>query len=65
MLIKEGLVQLEEEEELRNNLNINMEGDLLSEYTHPAINKKAKWELKSLFSSSLNAPNYLNIGSNE
>ncbi|RGB25858.1 hypothetical protein C1646_771178 [Rhizophagus diaphanus] len=65
MLIEEGLAQLEEEEELRNNTNNNMEGDLLSEYTHPAIDKKAKLELKSLFSSSLNAPNYLNIGPNE
>ena len=66
MLIEERLAQLEEKEELRNNSNINMEGDLLSEYTHPAIGKKAKWELKSLFSTSLNAPNYLNtIESNE
>ncbi|GET01014.1 ribonuclease H-like domain-containing protein [Rhizophagus clarus] len=65
MLIEEGLAQLEEEEELRSNSDNNMKGDLLSEYIHPAINKKAKWELKSLFSSSLNAPNYLNIESNE
>ncbi|CAB5386762.1 unnamed protein product [Rhizophagus irregularis] len=42
MLIEEGLAQLEEEEELRSNTNNNMEGDLLSEYTHPAIDKKAK-----------------------
>lgn len=62
MLIEEGLAQLEEKEELRNNSNINMEGD---QYTHPAIGKKAKWELKSLFSTSLNAPNYLNIETNE
>ncbi|GES84756.1 ribonuclease H-like domain-containing protein [Rhizophagus clarus] len=65
MLIEEGLAQLEEEEELRSNSDNNMKGDLLSEYIHPAIDKKAKWELKSLFSSSLNAPNYLNIESNE
>ncbi len=65
MLIEERLAQLEEEEELRNNPDVNMRGDLLSEYTHPAIDSKAKWELKSLFNSSLNAPNYLNIESNE
>ncbi|PKY19610.1 hypothetical protein RhiirB3_384220 [Rhizophagus irregularis] len=65
MLIEEEVARLEEEEELRSNSNNNMEGDLLSEYIHPAIDEKAKWELKSLFSLSLNAPNYLNIGSNE
>ncbi|GET00150.1 ribonuclease H-like domain-containing protein [Rhizophagus clarus] len=65
MLIEEGLAQLKEEEELRSNLDNNMKGDLLSEYIHPAIDKKAKWELKSLFSSSLNTSNYLNIESNK
>uniref|UniRef100_U9USX2 Uncharacterized protein n=1 Tax=Rhizophagus irregularis (strain DAOM 181602 / DAOM 197198 / MUCL 43194) TaxID=747089 RepID=U9USX2_RHIID len=51
---------MEEEETLRENSNSNLEGDLLSEYIHPAIDERAKWELKSLFSSSLNAPDYLN-----
>ena len=61
MLKDEELARLEEEEELRNNSNVGMEGDLLSEYIHPAIDKKAKWELKNLFSSVLNAPDYLNV----
>jgi len=56
---------LEGEEELRDNLNISLESDLLNEYTHPAIDKKAKWELRTLFSSSLKAPNYLDVESNE
>ena len=64
MLIEEELARLEGEEELRNN-SVSLKEDLLNEYTHPAVDKKAKWELKSLFSSSLNAPNYLNIESNE
>ena len=63
MLKEEKLAQLEEEEELRDNSNINMEGDLLNEYIHPAIDKKAKWELRNLFSSTLDAPNYLNVES--
>ncbi|GES91525.1 ribonuclease H-like domain-containing protein [Rhizophagus clarus] len=42
MLIEEGLAQLEEEEELKSNSDNNMKGDLLSEYIHPAIDKKAK-----------------------
>src|SRR5688572_24384483 len=61
MLKEEELAQLEEEEELRDNSNLNMESDLLSEYIHPAIDKKAKWNLRNLFSPTLNAPNYLNI----
>ncbi len=65
MLIEEELAWLEGEEELRDNPNISLESDLLNEYTHPAIDKKAKWELRTLFSSSLKAPNYLDVGSNE
>ena len=40
-----------------------MENDLLSEYIHPAIDKKAKWNLRNLFSPTLNTPNYLNVES--
>jgi hypothetical protein len=64
MLIEEEVARMEEEEALRENSNSNLEGDLLSEYTHPAIDRRAKWELRSLFSSSLNAPDYLNEMSN-
>ncbi|PKY62526.1 hypothetical protein RhiirA4_489129 [Rhizophagus irregularis] len=60
ILIEEEVVRMEEEEALRENSNSNLEGDLLSKYTHPAIGKRAKWGLRSLFSSSLNAPDYLN-----
>ena len=60
MLIEEELIWLEEEKKLKENPNISINDDLLSEYTHSAIDKKAKWELKNLF-SSLNIPNYLNI----
>jgi len=42
MLIDEKLAQLEEEKELRNNLNINIEGNFLSKYTHLAIDKRVK-----------------------
>ena len=63
MLKEEELAQLEEEEELRDNSNLNMENDLLSEYIHPAIDKKAKWNLRNLFSPTLNTPNYLNVES--
>jgi hypothetical protein len=60
MIVEEELARREEEEALRDNPNGSMNGDLLGEYTHPAIDKRAKWELKNLFSSSLQAPNYLN-----
>ncbi|GES89019.1 ribonuclease H-like domain-containing protein [Rhizophagus clarus] len=60
MLIEEEVARMEEEEALRENSNSNLEGDLLSEYTHPAIDERAKWDLRSLFNSSLNAPDYLN-----
>ncbi|RIA93781.1 hypothetical protein C1645_735283 [Glomus cerebriforme] len=59
MLIEEEIVRMEDKEALRDNLNNNMEGDLLSEYMHLEIDKNAKWELRNLFSSSLNAPDYL------
>ncbi|GES75581.1 ribonuclease H-like domain-containing protein [Rhizophagus clarus] len=42
----------------------DLKEDLLNEYTHPAVDKKAKWELKNLFSSSLSIPNYLDVKSN-
>ena len=61
MLMEEELVRTEDEEALRNNPNGSMSGNLLSEYTHPAIDRRAKWELKNLFCSSLQAPNYLNV----
>ena len=59
MLIEEETSQLEEEEALRDNSD-SLRGDLLMEYKHPAIDKKAKWELKTLFSSVINIPSYLN-----
>ncbi len=65
MLIEEELARIEEEEALRDNPNGNLEGDLLGEYIHPVIDKEAKWGLRNLFSSSLKAPNYLNITSIE
>ncbi len=58
MLIEEEISRLEEEEALRNDSD-SLRGDLLTEYTHPAIDTKAKWELKSLFGSVINIPNYL------
>ena len=58
MLIEEEIFWLEEEEALRNDPG-SLRGDLLTEYTHPAIDTKAKWELKSLFGSIINIPNYL------
>ncbi|RIA89546.1 hypothetical protein C1645_824732 [Glomus cerebriforme] len=64
MLMEEEIARMEDEEALRDNLNNNMEGDLLSEYMHPAIDKNAKWELRNLFSSSLNTPDYLTEMSN-
>ncbi|GET60333.1 ribonuclease H-like domain-containing protein [Rhizophagus irregularis DAOM 181602=DAOM 197198] len=45
-LIEEVVARMEEEEASRENSNSNLEGDLLSEYTHPAIDKRARWELR-------------------
>ncbi len=42
MLFEEELIRMEEEEELRDNVNNNMKGDLLNEYTHPVIDIRAK-----------------------
>ncbi|RIA87522.1 hypothetical protein C1645_740033 [Glomus cerebriforme] len=61
---KKEIARMEDKETLRDNLNNNMEGDILSEYMHPEIDKNAKWELRNLFSSSLNAPDYLTETSN-
>ena len=37
----------------------SLSDDLLAEYKHPAIDAKAKWKLKTLFSSVINIPSYL------
>ena len=58
MLIEEEVSRLEEEEALRDNLG-SLEGDLLSDYKHPAVDSRAKWELKNLFNHSLDVPDYL------
>jgi len=60
MLIEEEVSRLEEEEALRENPG-SLRGDLLTEYKHPAIDTKAKWELKTLFSSVINIPSYLTL----
>ena len=58
MLIEEEVSQMEEEEALRDNSG-SLRSDLLIEYRHPAIDIRAKWELKTLFSSVINIPSYL------
>ncbi|GET01130.1 ribonuclease H-like domain-containing protein [Rhizophagus clarus] len=58
ILIEEEVSQLEEEEALRDNPG-SLRGNLLTEYTHPAIDTRAKWQLKTLFSSIINIPAYL------
>ncbi|CAH1767382.1 3838_t:CDS:2, partial [Entrophospora sp. SA101] len=57
MLIEEEISHLEEEA-LRDNLG-SLESDLLSDYKHPAVDPRAKWELKNLFNSLLDVPDYL------
>ncbi|GBC06178.1 hypothetical protein RclHR1_06670018 [Rhizophagus clarus] len=58
MLTEEEVSRLEEEEALRDNPG-SLRGDLLTEYTHLAIDTRAKWQLKTLFSSVINIPAYL------
>ncbi|RIA86337.1 hypothetical protein C1645_740933 [Glomus cerebriforme] len=58
MLIEEKVSQLEEEETLRNNSE-SLRGDLLTEYTHLAIDTRAEWDLKTLFSSVIDILKYL------
>ena len=58
MLIEEEVSRMEEEEALRDNPR-SLRSDLLTEYRHPAIDIRAKWELKTLFSSVINIPSYL------
>ncbi|PKK62929.1 hypothetical protein RhiirC2_789642 [Rhizophagus irregularis] len=57
MLIEEEVSRLEEEEALRDNPG-SLRGDLLTEYIHPAIDTRAKWDLKTLFSSVWNWKNW-------
>jgi hypothetical protein len=42
MLIEEKVAQMEKKEILKENSNSNSECGLLSEYTHSAIDRKAK-----------------------
>ncbi len=65
MLFEEELARMEEEEELRDNVNNSMKGDLLNEYIHLAIDTRAKWKLRNLFNTSLNISNYLVVVTNE
>ena len=65
MLFEEELTRMEEEEELRDNINNSMKNDFLNEYTYLAIDTRAKWNLKNLFNTSLNIPNYLVVITNE
>jgi len=44
MLIEEEVACLEEEEALRDCLG-SLESDILSDYRHPAVDSRAKWEL--------------------
>ncbi|CAG8816060.1 2564_t:CDS:1, partial [Gigaspora rosea] len=60
MLIDEEVARLEGEEEERDNYYDNMGSDLLSNYTHPAIDERAKWDLASLFSVLFQKPDYMN-----
>ncbi|CAB4391224.1 unnamed protein product [Rhizophagus irregularis] len=55
---QEEVSRLEEEEALRDNPG-SLRGDLLTEYIHPAIDTRAKWDLKTLFSSVIDIPKYL------
>jgi len=58
MLIEEEVSRMEEEEALRDNPR-SLRSDLLTEYRYSAIDIRAKWELKTLFSSVINIPSYL------
>ena len=58
MLLEEKLSRMREEEALRDNLNNSMKV-IFWMNIHPGIDKRAKWELKNLFSTSLGVPNYL------
>ncbi|CAB5362788.1 unnamed protein product [Rhizophagus irregularis] len=54
----ENIITSEQEEALRDNPG-SLRGDLLTEYIHPAIDTRAKWDLKTLFSSVIDIPKYL------
>ena len=60
MLIDEETARLEEEEEERDNHYDYMDDDLLSDYKHPALDDRAKWELSSIFSTLFQKLNYMN-----
>ncbi|CAG8831229.1 8661_t:CDS:1, partial [Cetraspora pellucida] len=49
MLTDEETARLEDEEEEHDNYYDGIESDLLSDYAHPAVDNKAKWNLESLF----------------
>ncbi|CAG8469248.1 1596_t:CDS:2 [Scutellospora calospora] len=60
ILIDEEVARQEEEEEQRDNPHDYMEGDLLNNYKHLAVDDKAKWELCSIFSVQFQKPDYMN-----
>ncbi|CAG8531820.1 4170_t:CDS:2, partial [Ambispora gerdemannii] len=62
MLIDEEITRSEDEEAERD--NDNMEGNLLSDYIHPAINNRAKWELSDIFSLLFQKSNFMNSNDN-
>ena len=59
MLAEEEKSWLEEEEALRDNPSDSLNDNLIKDYKHPAVNKIAKWELKTLFSSNISVSDYL------
>ncbi|CAG8789870.1 11280_t:CDS:1, partial [Gigaspora rosea] len=60
MLIDEESARLKEEEKERDDRNEYMENDLLNNYRHPAVDKRAKWELSSIFSAPFQKLKYMN-----
>ncbi|CAG8726008.1 24945_t:CDS:1, partial [Gigaspora rosea] len=41
------------------NYDSYLEGDLLSNYRHPAVDDRAKWELSSIFNVQFQKLNYM------
>jgi hypothetical protein len=68
--LQEWNEMLNEEKNAEENGNIQLEErsineELLADYTHPAIDIEAKWDLRDVFIRELKIPSFISLESNE
>lgn len=61
ILEQEKTAQTEDEEDLLANSGIINNNELLELYVHPAVNENAKWDLRDVFVSNLEKPEFISL----